>query len=343
MKVIRYLDDRGKELREIPFSEEELLRGYRALRRARHFDERAIVLQRQGKLGVYPPIRGQEAAQVGSVLALSEGDWVVPSYRETGAALTHGLPLRDLVLYWRAHPAGWRYPEGLRLLPFYIPIATQLPQAVGLAKAGQLRGQNWAVLTFIGDGGSSEGDFHEALNFASVFTAPVLFVVQNNGWAISVPTHKQMKATNVASRAAGYDMPGIVVDGNDLIAVWAASREAVQRAKAGQGPTLLEAMTYRLFPHTTSDDPSRYRDESQTQAWMKKEPVGRMQTYLKNQGLWNDEQETVYLAELDQQLIEAVEAADQVPEPEPWIIVEEVYAEPYPDQRAAWEVLHADH
>ena len=340
MEMVQYLSDEGAPLEKLPFDEEALLRGYRALRRARFFDERAEVLQRQGKLGVYPPFRGQEAAQVGAMLALEKTDWLVPSYRESAAALVHGLPLDYLILYWRAHPAGWRFPEGLNILPFYIPIATQLPQAVGVAHAGTLQGENWVVAAFIGDGGTSEGDFHEALNFAAVYQAPVVFVVQNNGWAISVPTHKQMRVKRIADKAQGYGMPGALVDGNDLVAMWQTAKEAVARARAGEGPTLIEAVTYRIAPHTTSDDPSRYRDEAETKEWVGREPVGRMRKALASLNLWDDAKEEALLGELRGELEAAVKKADEAPDPKPWEIVEHVFAEMTPDQQGAWEALH---
>ena len=340
MEMVQYLSDEGAPLKELPFDEGALLGGYRALRRARFFDERAEVLQRQGKLGVYPPFRGQEAAQVGAMMALEKTDWLVPSYRESAAALVHGLPLDYLILYWRAHPAGWRFPEGLNILPFYIPIATQLPQAVGVAHAGKLQGENWVVAAFIGDGGTSEGDFHEALNFAAVYDAPVVFVVQNNGWAISVPTHKQMRVERIADKAQGYGMPGALVDGNDLVAMWQTAKEAVARARAGEGPTLIEAVTYRLAPHTTSDDPSRYRDEAETKEWVGREPVGRMRKALASLNLWDDAKEEALLGELKGELEAAVKKADEAPDPKPWEIVEHVFAEMTPDQQGAWEALH---
>lgn len=339
MDVIRYLSDEGTPLQALPFSHDELLRGYRELRRARLWDERAEVLQRQGKLSVYPPYRGQEAAQVGMMLAFDKSDWLVPSYRESAAALVHGLPLETLILYWRAHPAGWRFPDAVNILPFYIPIATQLPQAAGLAHGLKLQGRGQAVATFIGDGGTSEGDFHEALNFASVYDAPVVFMVQNNGWAISVPTTKQMKTKRIASRAAGYEMPGVTVDGNDLVAVWAVAKEAVERARNGDGPTLIEAMTYRMAPHTTSDDPSRYRTEDEASAWTGRDPIRRMQTALNHLGLWDESDEATLLQTLKREVDEAVRAADATPDPEPQEIVEHVFETMTPDQARAWEVL----
>lgn len=337
--TVRYVSEDGRPLAELPFGEAELLRGYRAMRRARLFDERAVTLQRQGRLGVYPLFRGQEAAQVGAALALGPSDWLVPTYRDTAAAITHGLPLATALLYWRAHPAGWSFPEGVRVLPFYVPIATQLPHAVGVAHAGRLRGEPWVVLAFVGDGGTSEGDAHEALNFASVFSAPVVFVVQNNGWAISVPTERQMRNTRIADRAPGYGIAGVRVDGNDLVAVWDVVRQAVDRARAGEGPTLVEAVTYRLAPHTTSDDPSRYRDEAEAGERARAEPVARLRALLAARGAWSEEREEALVGELMAEFDAAVAEADAAPEPTPESIVEQVYAEPGPDQRRAWEAL----
>jgi pyruvate dehydrogenase E1 component alpha subunit len=332
----------GQPLTDLPLSPEELLTGYRALCRARTFDERVLVLQRQGRLGVFPPFRGQEAAQVGVALALRKSDWLVPSYRETAAAITFGMPLAKLILSWRADPAGWRIPDDVNMIQFYIPIATQIPQAAGIAHAERLKGNENVVAAFIGDGGTSEGDFHEGLNFASVFDAPVIFTVQNNGWAISVPTAKQMKVTQVALKAQGYGIPGVVVDGNDLVAVWTVAKEAVARARRGEGPTLIEAVTYRIAPHTSSDDPSRYRTEEETALWERRDPLQRMRGLLEHLGLWGEDQEQALRAELGAEFEAAVEEADRAPEPKPWEIVEQVYAEMGADQKAAWEYLRGE-
>ncbi len=343
MDTVQYLDDTGKPLREIPLNNEELLRGYRALRRARHFDQRALVLQRQGRLGVYPPFRGQEAAQVGVTLCLEASkDWLCPSYRETAAAITFGMPLSKLILSWRADPAGWRIPNNVNMIQFYIPIATQIPQAAGLAYAERLKGSDAVVAAFIGDGGTSEGDFHEGLNFASVFDAPLLIVVQNNGWAISVPTKKQMKVQRIALKAQGYGIPGVVVDGNDLVAVWSVAKEAAERARHGEGSTLIEAVTYRVAPHTSSDDPGRYRTEEETERWLGRDPIARMKGCLEHLGLWNEAKDTELTEELEGEFLAAVEEADQAPEPKPWEIVEQVYAEMHPDQQAAWNYLRGE-
>jgi len=344
MEPLRYIAEDGsiggeRPGDELPFGPDELAHGYRAIVRARIFDERAMTLQRQGKLGVYPPYRGQEAAQVGAVLALGRNDWLVPTYRDTGAAITHGLPLAQAILYWRADPAGWRFPEGLRLLPFYIPIATQLLHAVGVASAGRHLGEDWVALTFIGDGGSSEGDFHEALNFAAVFDAPMVLVAENNGWAISVPTEKQMRNPRIAERAAGYGIPGVAVDGNDLAAVWHVTRQAVDRARAGGGPTLVEAVTYRVGPHTSSDDPSRYRPAADARPWEARDPVVRLRLALTSMGAWDEEREAALVAEVKEEFQAAVAEADAAPEPRPEEMMEQVFASMTPDARHAWEVL----
>lgn len=343
MDTVQFLGDDGRPLSDLPLTNPELLQGYRALRRARHFDERALVLQRQGRLGVYPPFRGQEAAQVGVALCLeASSDWILPSYRESAAALTFGMPLSKLILSWRADPAGWGAPADVNLVQFYIPIATQIPQAAGVAYAQKLQGKDAVAAVFIGDGGTSEGDFHEGLNFASVFDAPLLVVVQNNGWAISVPTSKQMKVQRIAQKAQGYGIPGVLVDGNDLVAVWQVAREATLKARRGEGPSLIEAITYRVAPHTSSDDPSRYRNEDLTQEWERKDPILRMKNCLLHLGLWNDDQEQALGEELELEFLAAVEEADQTPEPKPWEIVEQVYEQMNVDQRVAWEYLRGE-
>jgi pyruvate dehydrogenase E1 component alpha subunit len=228
------------------------------------------------------------------------------------------------------------------MIQFYIPIATQIPQAAGLAHAERLKGSGAVVAAFIGDGGTSEGDFHEGLNFASVFDAPLLIVVQNNGWAISVPTKKQMKVQRVALKAQGYGIPGVVVDGNDLVAVWSAAREAAARARNGEGPTLIEAITYRVAPHTSSDDPGRYRTEEETERWIRRDPILRMKNCLTHLELWSENQEAELTEELEGEFLAAVEEADQAPAPRPWEIVEQVYAEMHADQQAAWNYLRGE-
>lgn len=303
---------------------------YRQMRRARHFDERGWVLYRQGRLGVFPPFGGMEASQVGTAAALTRNDWLFPTYRDTGAALTLGLPIARTLAYWRTSPHGWAMPENLKVLPFYIPIATQYPQAVGAALAEKRQGTKNVAMAYIGDGGSSEGDFHEALNFAGALNAPCIFILQNNGWAISVPTRTQTKATNLSKRADGYGIPGVRVDGNDVLATWYVSSQAVERARNGEGPTLIETVTYRVKAHTVADDPSRYRTEADNAGWAEKDPVQRLRAHLLATGLMTEESEAKLLAEVAQEFEEALAEADAYPDPTPAEILDHVFAEPTP-------------
>ncbi|GAA5511423.1 pyruvate dehydrogenase E1 component subunit alpha [Deinococcus carri] len=309
------------------------LRLYRLMRRARHFDERAWVLYRTGRMGVFPPYGGMEASQVGTAAALTHDDWLFPTYRDTGAALTYGLPIPQTIAYWRTSPHGWAMPQNLKVLPFYIPIATQYPQAVGAALAEKRQGTQNVAMAYIGDGGSSEGDFHEALNFAGALDAPCVFVLQNNGWAISVPTRTQTRATNLSRRAEGYGIPGVRVDGNDVLATYHVTREAVERARRGEGPTLIETVTYRIKPHTVADDPSRYRTEADTAGWDAKDPVLRLRTHLLAQGHLTEEDDAAITRDIEAEFEAALKEADAYPEPTPAEIVDHVFAEPTPQLR----------
>ena len=315
------------------------LRLYREMRRARHFDERGWVLYRQGRLGVFPPFGGMEASQVGTAAALTADDWLFPTYRDTGAALTLGLPIARALAYWRTSPHGWAMPENLKVLPFYIPIATQYPHAVGAALAEKRKGTRNVAMAYIGDGGSSEGDFHEALNFAGALEAPCVFILQNNGWAISVPTRSQTKATNLSKRAEGYGIPGVRVDGNDVLATYHVTREAVERARRGEGPTLIETVTYRVKPHTVADDPSRYRTDADNEGWDAKDPVLRLRTHLLNEGLMTEESEAALLKEVANEFEAALKEADSYPDPEPAEILDHVFAEPTPQLRRQREQI----
>ncbi|AIZ45865.1 pyruvate dehydrogenase [Deinococcus radiopugnans] len=318
---------------------ETRLRLYHQMRRARHFDERGWVLYRQGRLGVFPPFGGMEASQVGTAAALSADDWLFPTYRDTGAALTLGLPIARTLAYWRTSPHGWAMPENLKVLPFYIPIATQYPHAVGAALAEKRKGTKNVAMAYIGDGGSSEGDFHEALNFAGALEAPCVFILQNNGWAISVPTRTQTKATNLSRRAEGYGIPGVRVDGNDVLATYHVTREAVERARRGEGPTLIETVTYRVKPHTVADDPSRYRTDADNEGWDAKDPVLRLRTHLLSEGIMTEESEAALLKEVADEFEAALKEADAYPDPEPAEILDHVFAEPTPQLRRQREQI----
>ncbi|HEY4911816.1 MAG TPA: pyruvate dehydrogenase (acetyl-transferring) E1 component subunit alpha, partial [Methylomirabilota bacterium] len=259
---------------------DDVKRLYRAMVLGRRLDERMLKLQRQGRIGTFAPIKGQEAAQIGSVFTLRPGDWLVPSFRETGAMLWRGWPIEKILSLYAGRLEGSSPGPEQRDLPVTIPVATQLPHAVGLAYGIQYRGEDAVVMTYFGDGATSEGDFHEACNFAGVWHVPVVFVCQNNQWAISVPLKKQTNSRTIAQKAIAYGFPGIQVDGNDVLAVYAASREAVDRAQAGEGPTLIECVTYRLGVHTTADDPTKYRTDEEVKAWEQKDPLTRFRAYL---------------------------------------------------------------
>ncbi|MBV7669776.1 pyruvate dehydrogenase (acetyl-transferring) E1 component subunit alpha [Streptomyces halstedii] len=266
-----------------------LLRLYTELVRGRRYNVQATALTKQGRLAVYPSSTGQEACEVAAALVLEERDWLFPSYRDTLAAVTRGLdPVEALTLLRGDRHTGYD-PREHRIAPLCTPLATQLPHAVGLAHAARLKGDDVVALAMVGDGGTSEGDFHEALNFAAVWRAPVVFFVQNNGFAISVPLAKQTAAPSLAHKAVGYGMPGRLVDGNDAAAVHQVLGEAVARARRGEGPTLVEAVTYRMDAHTNADDATRYREDTDVEAWRAHDPIRLLERELTGRGLLDEE------------------------------------------------------
>ena len=270
---------------EPKLSENDLKALYRAMLLGRRLDERMVRLQRQGRVGTFAPIKGQEASQIGSAFTLRPSDWMVPSFRETAAMVWRGWPIDKLLHFFAGRLEGGQPAPDQHDLPITIPVATQLPHAVGLAYAVQYRGDDAVVMAYFGDGATSEGDFHEAMNFAGVWHVPVVFVCQNNQWAISVPLKKQTHSRTIAQKALAYGLPGLQVDGNDVLAVYAAAREAVDRARAGDGPTLIECVTYRLGVHTTADDPTKYRAEEEVRMWEQKDPLTRFRIYLEKRDL----------------------------------------------------------
>jgi len=301
---------------------EELKRLYRAMRLGRRFDERMLRLQRQGRIGTFAPIKGQEAAQIGSVATLRRTDWMVPSFRETAAMLWRGWTMEHILLFFAGYLEGGRPAPEQHDLPICIPVGGQLPHAVGLAYAAQYRGDDAVVMVYCGDGATSEGDFHEAMNFAGVWHLPLVFVVQNNQWAISVPLKKQTHSRTIAQKALAYGFPGIQVDGNDALAVYAASREAVERARGGDGPTLIECVTYRLSMHTTSDDPTKYRSVEEVEAWERKDPLTRFGAYLQQRNLVEPGLDEA----IDAEIARAVEAFEAVGAPDPLVMFDHAYA-----------------
>ncbi len=265
-----------------------LVAGLKTMLLARRFDERRLKLQRSGRIGTFAPVNGQEAAQVGSIAALRADDWFVPSYRETAANFWRGVDAAHMLAFDAGYNEGVAIPEDARNLPNAVPVGTQMLQAAGIAYAARRRGTDEVAMTYFGDGATSQGDFHEALNFASVFDCPVVFVCQNNQYAISVPREKQTRAATIAQKAIAYGMPGIQIDGNDVLAAYVAASEAVKRAREEARPTLIECVTYRLEMHTTADDPTRYRTDEEVEEWRSRDPIERFAGYLAAKDLIDD-------------------------------------------------------
>ena len=322
---------------EPKLADHELKSLYRSMLLGRRLDERMVRLQRQGRIGTFAPTKGQEAAQLGSIFTLRPTDWMVPSFRETGAMVWRGWPIEKLLLFFAGHLEGGQPRPDQHDLPITIPVSTQLPHAVGLAYAAQYRGDDAVVMAYFGDGATSEGDFHEALNFAGVWHVPVVFVCQNNQWAISVPLKKQTHSRTIAQKALAYGLPGLQVDGNDVLAVYAAAREAVERARAGDGPTLIECVTYRLGVHTTADDPTKYRSDAEVAMWEQKDPLTRFKAYLEKRNLLEDGLEQ----RVDDEIAEAVRRFEATPGPDPLTMFDHVYAELPPHLVAQREELAA--
>lgn len=327
--MVRVLDPDGNLVGEPPdLDDARLLEFYRWMVFARIFDERCLNLQRQGRMGTYAPLAGQEAAQVGSAFALEPDDWVFPSYREHAVTMIHGLPMENVLLYWMGREEGNRIPEHVNVFTVAVPIATQIPHAVGAAWAAKIRGDRRAFIVYFGDGATSEGDFHEGCNFAGVFKAPVVFFCQNNQFAISVPLHRQTASETIAQKAVAYGFPGVRVDGNDVLAVYKVTREALDRARAGEGPTLIEAVTYRFGPHTTADDPTRYRTPEEVEEWReRRDPITRMRRFLMAKGLLDEAQDRAIAEEARERIAAAVRAVEQMPKAAPESIFDYVYAQ----------------
>ncbi|MGA8944131.1 MAG: pyruvate dehydrogenase (acetyl-transferring) E1 component subunit alpha [Thermoactinomyces sp.] len=307
----------------------------------RHFDRRMILLQRQGRIGTYAPLEGQEAAQVGSTLALQPNDWIFPSYRENGVSMIAGMPVSQILLYWMGRVEGCKTPEGVRIFPPSVPIATQIPHAVGAAWGFKLKKEDGVAVAYFGDGATSEGDFHEACNFAGVFQVPVIFFCQNNGYAISVPFSRQSASKTVAQKAKAYDFPGIRVDGNDVLAVYDVMQQAVRRARAGKGPVLIEAVTYRNGSHTTADDASRYRPQAEEDEWIrKKDPLLRYTRLLQQEGLLDETDRTEWEQICKEKMDLAIsEAENTVPVPPEHLFAHVYESLPQSEQRQRQELM----
>jgi len=317
-------DGRADPATDPNLSRDELISLYRGMLLERTLDQRMLSLQRQGRIGFYGPSVGQEAAIVGAAFAMDPRDWIFPQYREPGAALVRGMPLREMIAQFfgnaqdpiqgRQMPCHYVYRAG-NFMSISSVVGSQIPLAVGAAWAARIRNDPIVCLVYFGDGGTSTADFHTGMNMAGVFRAPVVFLCNNNQWAISVPVRKQTATETIAQKAAAYGFEGIRVDGMDALAVVSAVRAAQRKARGGGGPTLVEAVTYRLGPHSSSDDPTRYRDEKEVEPWRKRDPVDVMRNHLVARGIWDSNAEKRLHQELDDAITEAVHAVEAAPPP----------------------------
>jgi pyruvate dehydrogenase E1 component alpha subunit/2-oxoisovalerate dehydrogenase E1 component alpha subunit len=341
--TLQILDPDGRPTGRVPeVPPDDLRRLHRHMLRMRLLDQRMLSLQRQGRIGFYGMVTGQEAAVTGSAYPLRETDWIFHALRETGVCLWRGTTVKELVcqlignrgdvLIGRQMPMHFS-DRRVRSVAWSSVIGTQLPHAVGAAYAAKLRGEPDVMAGYIGDGGTSSGDFHAALNFAAVWQVPCVFFCQNNQWAISVPLARQTRSSSIAVKAVAYGMPGVRVDGNDLLAVIAAMREAVDRARGGGGPTLVEALTFRMGGHSSSDDPSRYRDPEVVRYWEARDPLRRLEAHLRREGLLADRDLEDWTAEINDEISTAIKEAESLPPPP----IESLFADVYREMPAALE------
>lgn len=336
--LVRLLEDDGtvQKGKDPNLPKDVLLFLYEQMVQVREFDRRMLMLQRQGRIGFYGPILGQEAATVGSVAALEARDWIFPALREGAAAMMRGLSLTEAISQLigngadrckgRQMPCHYTFKEG-NYYGMSSVIGTQLSHAVGAAMAARIRGDDVVVLGYLGDGATSANDFHCGMNFAAVYQSPCVLFCQNNQWAISVPISKQSASETLAQKGRAYGMPYVRVDGNDVLAVYSVTKAAAERARAGKGPTFIEAVTYRRLGHSSSDDPTRYRDEAEVKAWEKKDPVDRFRTYLQKRGLWSEAQEVTFKEGIAQRVNDAIAAAEKNGPPADETLITDVYAQ----------------
>ena len=320
-KVLSLIDREGKvaRSRDPGLDKDELLELFRTMIRTRVMEERALVLQRQGRIGFYVPCTGQEASHIGTAKAMLDSDWIFPAYRQAGILLLRGAPMQQIVDEWygnegdickgRQMPVHYSF-RSIHFVSISSPIATQLSHAVGAGMAAKYRGDDTVMMTYFGDGGTSENDFHCALNFAGVYKSPCVFVCENNQWAISTPLEYQTASETMAVKGEAYGVPNVRVDGNDILAVYQVAKEAVERARAGNGPTLIESVTYRMGPHSSSDDPSRYRDQKEVESWQQQDPIERFRKYLKSRRILTQKLEDEMAATAKEEVNAAVKAAE---------------------------------
>ena len=343
VEYLSILDEKGRldKKLEPTIPDDVLLELYRTMLLARRFDERLLNLQRQGRIGTFAPIKGQEAVQLGTIANLRPSDWMVPAFREAAAELWRGRSLESVIIYNNGYNEGIAIPDDRNDFPISVPVGSQMIHAVGLGWAAKYRQKDDVAMTYFGDGATSQGDFHEAMNFAAVFKSPVIFVCQNNHWAISIPVSQQTRSQTLAQKALAYGMPGIQVDGNDILAVYAAAQEAVKRARKGDGPTLIECVTYRLMMHTTADDPKRYRTDEEVEKWNARDPLPRFEKYLVAKGILSEEKRNAVDSEIMAEIQTAVENAEKQMETmgDPVDMFENTFEEMPPHLKAQKEEL----
>ncbi|HUJ91284.1 MAG TPA: thiamine pyrophosphate-dependent dehydrogenase E1 component subunit alpha [Gaiellaceae bacterium] len=323
---LRRVIDEDREVEGL--GEQELLDFYRSMTLLRTYDERSLVYHRQGRIGTYAMFWNHEAMQAGSAHALADGDWIFPSYRESAIGLLRGIRASTILHWWRGHPAGWWNPADHNVASICVPIGTHVPHAAGLAWGKKLKGEKTVAIVYFGDGATSEGSFHEGANLAAVMQAPLILFCNNNQWAISTPLSAQTHAEALVDKAAGYGIPGVRVDGGDVLAVFEATREAVERARAGGGPTFVEAVSYRAAPHGTADDPRAYIDVERVEQEKRNECLGRYERYLRKLGVLGDELDAAIKAEALEVMRAGIAEAEAEPDPEVGLLFEHAYANP---------------
>ncbi len=325
IKYLQIIDESGNaddSLFPRDLADPKVIEMYKAMMLARAIDTKILSLQRQGRTATYAPGLGEEAVQIGSAMAMRKEDIFVPAFRQGGVYLVRGLPMEVLLLYWMGYEEGNIIPKEVNGFPMAVPVSTQMPHSAGIAFAQMYKSRDVAVVSYVGDGGTSEGDFYEALNFAGVWKAPLVAIIQNNQWAISVPRSKQSAARTLAQKAIAAGINAVQVDGNDVVAVYSAVRDAIENSK--KGPTLIECVTYRIGMHTTSDDPTKYRSDSEVEEWKGKDPILRIKAYLSKRGAWDDTKEKALVEEQAKTVDDMVEKAEAF-KPDPKNIFEHVY------------------
>lgn len=328
-KFIQILDEKGvadeKAIANIPQS--EISKMYRLMNLTRLWNDKALSLQRQGRMGTLASVRGQEASNIGMSLPLQASDWFVPAFREYGALFTLGVSMKDQFMFWGGDERGGKIPQNMNFTPTSITIGAHLLHAAGIAHAAKLKGEKIMVLSSSGDGSTSQGDFHEALNWAAVFKLPVVFVIQNNHWAISLPVEKQTATETLAEKAAAYAIDGTRVDGNDVFAVYQTVKKYADRARSEHTPALIELVTYRMGDHTTADDATRYRTPEIIKEWEKKDPIERLKKYLMIKHGWTEKNDADLLAELSKEVENVVKEYESVEPADPVSIFQNMYTE----------------